>query len=306
MQDRYIPNPTRFHWGRVRFVLARPYADQSSELLDSWSREEGAVVVWGSAQVALGVFFHTDLDAAEEAEQRLKSHGHAAWSTTWCADPGGESIPVYFDFEGSWAHLSGAAGSLGYPHGLGGPHPADGEIRDRSATTADPRRAWAAAELLHRPFVPEGGIRSPHLVGPFGLPWSQQRLLASGWVTHRVLLYPAKVPPFSGRTTDQVLWIVGRLRGQATADQLFARLTRDCRVYPFLFVDQGGVLLMGALGKGGASASSSESAGTEPRRPVMPTLKESLEGIEIIQEASAQMQTVVDHRYDRLLERRHS
>lgn len=304
LRDRYIPDPSRFGWSAVRFCLARPFADSAEQLIDTWSAEPSSVVVWGSAQVVFGAFFHTDQSAAQTVEAAWAKQLRTAWALSLIIDPSTESVPVYFDFEGCWAHLCRAAGSLRYPQGLGGRGPVR---RDGDAVIAqgpDLRRSWAAAELLQRPFHVDPTGRAPHRVGPFGLPWSQQRLLSGGLVTHAVLLDPSRIPPFEGRTAGQVIWITGRFRRGETPEGLFARLTRDCRVFPFVFAAQDGTALLGTLGQGAPDGAPSDARSEEPRRPVLATLMESLEGIELLQESVSAMRYAVDHRYDRLLPRR--
>ncbi len=304
LRDRYVPTPTPFGWQRIRFALARPYADRFGELLDAWSQDPGCVVLWGSSQAVVGVFFHRDVRSAVASERESVSRGQTAWGVTVIADPRVESIPVYFDFEGAWGHLSGAAGTLSYPHGLGAWIEENPDADHTELAPADPRKAWAAAELLHRPFTSRDGGGAPHLVGPLGLAWSQQRLLATGWVTHRVLLDPARVPPFAGRTPDQVVWITGRVRPGTAPERLFDRLTRECRVFPFLYVVGDGLVLLGALGQApGTTPEPSHDPGEAPRG-VMSALKDSLESIELVQEGVGQMEYRVDHRYDRLMSRR--
>ena len=82
----------------------------------------------------------------------------------------------------------------------------------------------------------------------------------------------------------------------ARPEELFSTLTRDCRVFPFLFVTGEKKWLLGALGGAGPAPPPDPS-----RRAVLPTLREALEGIEILQEAAAGFSTPVDHRYERLL-----
>jgi hypothetical protein len=74
-------------------------------------------------------------------------------------------------------------------------------------------------------------------------------------------------------------------------------LTEECRVYPFLYVLDSDRVMIGALGRSGTGPASP----SEGRRPVLGTLQESLEGIELIQVPAPSIRTVVDHRYDRLL-----
>ncbi len=300
LEDRYIPHPVPAGRPFVSFLLARPYADKAEELARLVAEDPGAVLHWTGSQVSLSVHLHRD---AAEPRRLLKSVGSGQLSlppTLVTVRAEGPAIPVYFDFEGLWCHLAGLSGTLAYPHGLGGgadgaaPEPDDEEeVSSRLAFT--PHQWWAAGELLRRPFALEGQGRGGHLVGPFGLPFSERRLLERGWVNHRTILDPGRVPPYQGRVADQVVLVTGTPRTGARPEVLFSTLGRDCRVYPFLYVTGNDRWLLGAMGGSGPSPDA------PPRRPVLPTLREFLEGIEIHQEAAASFTAKLNHRYDRLL-----
>lgn len=294
LRDRYIPDPSRFGWPEVTFVLARPFLDREEELVELWKSDPGVVLLWSSRQLLLGVGLH-ERGEALRFERLLERPPRASAHVAVTAELTEASVPVYFDFEGLWAHLSGLTGTVAYPHGLGGQ-------RDRDADpdpAVTPHLRWALGELLHRPYTANSDGKSPHLVGPLGLPFSQQRLLTKGWVTHRVLLEPSRLPSYRGRSADQAYFISGRLREGVRAEELFAQLTRECWVFPFLFVVSPERVLLGALGSGSPVAPDPALPG--PRRPVMTTLRGSLEGIEVVQEAIGNFEVHVDHRYEQLL-----
>jgi hypothetical protein len=299
IRDRYVPDPARFGYSRITFLLGRPFADRAEELGQRWSRMSTNVLTWMSPQIALGVFYHArEVDSLaalrEVLEGRLASH-----CAILSADATAPEMPVYFDYEGLWTNLAAMSGTSSYPHGLGGSTSSAPE----EGPAVTPHQRWAASELVHRPFVAEAAGRGGHLVGPFGLAFSQLRLLRSGWVTHRVFLDVSRVPAYRGRSADEIVFVTGALREGRRAPDLFATLTRDCRVFPFLYITHGGRILLGALGRAPGSPAPAE--GTPlPRRSVMATLQESLEGIEVLQEPAAQFRTLVDHRYDRILPRR--
>ena len=295
LRDRYIPHPVPLGRPWVTFVVARPFADRVEEFGHEVAGDPGNVVLWSGAQVAMAVMFYTKPQEAQRLLSRFESGRLAAapWSLTVRVD--GPSVPVYFDFEGLWCHLAGLEGTLAYPHGLGGPV-GSGNDED-SAPLLSPHQRWAVGELLRRPFVAADQGRGGHLVGPFGLPFSQRKMLTRGWVTHRTLLDPSRVPEHRGKSADQVVFITGTPRADARPDILFGTLTRECRVYPFLFVVGPDRWLISALG--GSNPPPVDPA--SPRRPVLPTLREFLEGIEILQEAASGFSLPVDHRYDRLL-----
>ena len=296
LRDRYIPHPVPLGRPFVTFLVARPFADRVEEFGRTIAEDPGNVVLWSGAQMTIAVVFHSQASEAKRLLARIESSRLTTppWSVTVRADA--PTVPVYFDFEGLWCHLAGLEGTLAYPHGLGGPlDGGDGESERVTPLSAHQR--WAIGELLRRPFVASDQGRGGHLVGPFGLPFSQRKMLARGWVTHRTLLDPARVPEHRGKSADQVVFLTGSPKPGARPDGLFATLTRECRVFPFLFVVGENRWLVSALG--GSNPVPSEPQG--PRRPVLPTLRLYLEGIEILQEAASGFASQVDHRYDRLL-----
>jgi len=293
LRDRYIPHPVPIGRPYVTFLLARPYADRFEEFGTKLSGDSSNVVFWSGTQIALGVFFDRRPTDGRKLAERIESARLATNPLVLTVDVHGPSVPVYFDFEGLWCHLAELPGTLAYPHGLGGGLP---EAEDEDwRLTLTPHQQWAVSELLRRPFTATEQGRGAHLVGPTGLPFSQRRTMSRGWITHRTLLDPSRVPPYQGRSPDQVVFLAGTPRKEVRPEVLFATLTRECRVFPFLFVIGPDRWLLGALG--GSTASPDASS----RRPVLPTLRQFLEGIEIIQEAAGAFHPLVDHRYDRLV-----
>ncbi len=296
LRDRYVPAPTLFGFPEVTIALGRPFADQAQALAERWAGEPGNVLLWVGPAAALGVFFHRTAKESKAAGQRLARPELTASVLALHPRADENGVPAYFDFEGVWSHLSGAGGTQAYPKGL---PPLPPQIDPENPGLWNPRRRWAARELLTRPFTAEEQGRAGHLVGTFGLPLAQKALLAQGWVLHRVLAEPANVPPFRGRLMDRVVFITGTLQEGIRPEILFATLCHECRVFPFLYAVDGPHLLIGALGQSlvGPGAEMPE---TEPRRPVMPTLQQSLQGIQVAEERAGGLRVVVDHRYDRI------
>ena len=293
LRDRYIPHPVPLGLPFVSTWVARPYADRAEEFVSTISSDPGNVLLWTGTQVAIAVFFHATVADARRLGDRVVSARLAAPPVVVTLRADGPTLPVYFDFEGLWCHLAEMEGTLAYPHGLGGGGTGDEETEVRLTT----HQTWAVGELLRRPFVALEQGRGGHLVGPFGLPFSQRKMLVRGWVTHRTLLDPARLPPFQGKSADQIVLISGTPRAGARPEVLFATLTREARVFPFLLAVGHDRWLLGALG----GSNPDGAAKRPPRRPVLPTLREYLEGIEIVQEAASGFTAPVDHRYDRLV-----
>ena len=296
LRDRYVPHPSPLGRPFVTFLVARPYADRLEEFTRTVSANDGNVVLWSGAQLSVAVFFHPSAPDGARFVAKLERDRLLASPLVLTISADGPTVPVYFDFEGLWCHLAGLEGTLAYPHGLGGQLGLPSEDGESSAGPLSSHQQWAIGELLRRPFTAAEQGRGGHLVGPFGLPFSQRRVLAKGWITHRTLLEPARLPAYQGRSADQVVLISGTPKPGARPELLFSTLTHECRVFPFLFVVNPSRWLLGALG-GGAPGTSSD----PDRRAVLPTLRESLEGIEILQEAATGFSSPVDHRYERLL-----
>jgi hypothetical protein len=297
LRDRYIPHPVPLGVPVVTFLLVRPYADRFEELVRTLAADPGAVVVWTGGQVTLSVLFHGSPTTPRKLVERIVSAKLATPPIGITVRANGPAVPVYFDYEGLWSHLVGLSGTLAYPHGLGGGSPPSEEEEAEANPALSSHQRWAISELLRRPFVASADGRESHLVGPFGLPFSQRKILQRGWIVHRTILDPTRLPPYGGRAADQVVFLTGTPRSGARPELLFSILTRESQVYPFLFVVGPDRWMLGALG--GSGPPPPGAFGT--RRPVLPTVQQYLEGIEIVQEPSAGFSARVDHRYDRLL-----
>ncbi|MGI0151136.1 MAG: hypothetical protein ACREC5_04275, partial [Thermoplasmata archaeon] len=113
-----------------------------------------------------------------------------------------------------------------------------------------------------------------------------------------VLLAPWAVPSYRGRPADRLVLLHCSLRGGIEPEGLFASLTQECRVFPFLFARVGREVLLGVLGAG--RESSSGFTRTPPRRAATSMLRAALESIQSWEEDLARLAVPVDHRYDRL------
>ncbi|MCI4319267.1 MAG: hypothetical protein L3K23_03930 [Thermoplasmata archaeon] len=293
--DRYVPDPVAFGFPWVAFLAARPFADRIREFVKMLSDHPAAVVVASSPQFLLGVAWAESERAAREFVDSPTKNGLAGWSYGVVSDARSGSIPVYFDYEGAWSHVAGAMGTTDYPRGLGGNPPGENDPGPSSRRTS-----WAALELVHRPFAAEAEGRPGHVIGTFGLPWSQRRLLEAGTVRHRVLLDAGRIPPYQGRAAGQLVAITGTLKEGHSAGALLATLTQASRVFPLLMASGSGRLIILALGQAAGPSSHSFPRDAE-RQPPMSRLRDALEGIEILQDSVTSISPWVNHRYDRLL-----
>lgn len=291
--DRYIPDPRLVGLPWVSFLLIRPFADWRGALVESLSRDPQCVHLVAGPNLILSIHWDQQEKASRSRWVSIQEPGWVAGGAqlTVAVDPG--SVPVYFDFEGLWGHLANLPGTASYPRGLAG-----GSTPTVAAPPSPmaPHQRWAVRYLLERTVPPAAGSGSGRPVGPFGLPFTARRLIEQGWVSRRSILAPASVPPYQGRTAGRTFFVVGTPRPGARPEELFQRLVGECRVYPFLFVAGTDRWLIGA------AAGSRESAPPPtPRRPVLPTLGSSCQGIEIFEADESSPRPVVDHRYDRLL-----
>ncbi len=299
LHDRYVPDPSRIGFPYATFVVARPFLDRYADFLGA--RPTAGLVevaLWASPQISLAVFFHADPDAGANAVARWQSQRILASATRLTVPLAAPSVPVYFDFEGLWDHLVGLDGTSSYPHGLGGARP---DVFGSAAPDPPPtpHTRWAFGHLLGRPVAAAERGEDGHLLGAFGLPFSERRLLAKGWVTHRVFLEPSRLPPYMGRAADRVHFISGVPRPGARPEQAFETLTAECRVFPFLFVVAPDRWLFGALG--GSSPETGPGDEARRRRSVIGVLRDAMEGIEIVHDASESFSMAINHRYDRLV-----
>ncbi len=294
LHDRYVPDPARLGRPYATFVIARPYADRLGALAVAPTGSAVLPVLWTSPQLALAILFHARPGDGPATARRWHDGAIIATEVVVTVDVRQPTVPVYFDFEGIWDHLTGLPGTISYPHGLGGVLQDEGGEAPLSAHTL-----WAYGNLLARPFAARENGEDGHQLGVFGLPFSERRLLTRGWVTHRVLLNPSQVPSYGGRAADRLFLIAGAPKPGARPDVLFARLTRDHRAFPFLYAVGSDRWMIGALG--GEPLPPPQPDDRRSRPPILPMLAEFLAGIEIFQEPVASLSMEIDHRYDRLL-----
>jgi hypothetical protein len=299
LTDRYVPSPTLFGYPEVTIAAGRPFADQQAALADGWAKEPGNVLEWTSPQLTLGVFFHRNARERRIALARIADSSRVSGLAIVHPDLEQNGLPVYFDFEGIWVHLSNGNGMSGYPKSLP-PLPERLAADDEVTRRWTPRNRWAARELLLRPMQVETQGRPGHLVGPFGLPFAQRRLLEEGWLLHRVLAEPGQIPGYRGRLMDRTVLVTGTLAPGRSAADLFATLTRECRVFPFLFTSDETHVLIGLLGQRGPVEGPPDPVDAG-RRSVMPLLRDTLREIQILEETTSAIRVPVDHRFDRLL-----
>ncbi|MDE1819982.1 MAG: hypothetical protein KGI98_03900 [Euryarchaeota archaeon] len=290
VEDRYLPVPSALGLNRVSFVLARPFTDRIQETSQLISSEPGAVVVLTGTQLVLGTVFHASEEGADQLRARLSSHVGGGVLAFLSLDPKEPRVPVYYDFEGAWAHFVGLRGTVHYPRPLPiGPGPS------RWGRRASLIGASASLQLLRRPFPEMNGGRPSHLAGPATLPGSQRRLLEHGLVEWRVSLHPGVVPKYDNRSIAHLIMTRGTLRDQDGLPDLFSVLVGRCGVFPFLVASDGSQVLIGSLGTGLQAGAQS------PHRAVLSTISRHLGNLEVVREPMESVRAPLWQRYDRLL-----
>ncbi len=290
VDDRYLPVPSALGLHRVSFVLMRPFTDRIREISQLISSEPGAAVVLSGTQIVLGTVFHASEEGADELREKLSSGPGGSVLAFLSLDPQEPRVPVYFDFEGAWAHFVGIKGTVHYPRPLPmGPGPS------RWGRGASLVGSSASLQLLRRPFPEFNGGRPSHLVGPATLPGSQRRLLVRGLVEWRVMLRPGVVPTCGNRSITHLIVTRGTLRDPNGLPALFSDLAGSCRVFPFLVASDGSEVLIGSLGTGFEAVAQSR------RRAVLPVISRHLGNLEVVRESMASVKTPLWHRYERLL-----
>lgn len=287
--DRYLPDPRSVGWTWVSFLLASPFADRSPLLLERWVRYPGSTVLWRGPQWDFAVLFHRDQSGPSRLRERLAPPDLAPLVRHVSVEVDPQTVPVYFDYAGLWSHIAGDSGVLRYPRPLA---ERPGPVAPLSGSLAR-----SLAELVHLPFGIGPVPREGHRLGPLGLPRSQRRLLAQRAVVHRTLIDPRHLPPYRGRAGDEIVLITGAIRDPQIFPKLLPDLWRDCRVYPFLCATDRSQVLLAGLSQAGRGST----ADGFPRRPVLATLSESLQDIEVRRQPVSSLEVVLDHRYDRLV-----
>ncbi len=291
VSDRYIPNPASFGYSAALFLLAVPYADRASELVRSWVEEGEATLVWAHPHQCFGVFFRKDPASIRSLEQRLTDATRVRTSESVTADlTDASSVPVYFDLEGAWSHLSSNGGTRRYPR------PLVTAARPEPPFQANTLRS--AADLVTRPIrAAEQG--SPwRQVGPFWLPRTQRKLVQGRHLNHRTLLNPGQLEEYQGKRADQAVFVTGKLREGGRAPTLLQTLNRS-GAYPWLLAAGGGRVLIGL-------AAQRDPPGPNQGGPVAiqntlsEILSQHLEGMQVVRESFSSYQVAADHRYDRL------
>lgn len=277
LREVVLPNPGPCGFS-VEFRLARPTLAERPRIETEWASDADCVLLWIGLHAAFGVFFHAtsapSTPAADEPPAFAVRVGRRSGS-----------VPCYFDYSGLWARFGGDARPEGYPEGLA------------TRATAPDARTLAAAErfLAGTSNAREEPMEFARLVGrgTEGTGTDPASILQP-----RTVFAPAPIPALQGRRITEVLFVRGSLRPGVPGAHLLSRLTSECRVFPFLFAEADGSVILAGMGQ------------TDARRPgrtavrsaaasVSSVVGEALDPAEALIEPMDALTERIGHRYPR-------
>ena len=112
----------------------------------------------------------------------------------------------------------------------------------------------------------------------------------------RSFLNPAACSRWASNFPEALAFVRGVLVETATAPELFRLLVTDCRVNPFLFTTDGRSVLFACLSN---RVEDREEISVSQRIALLPTVQRFLRQIVVLREPLVDLDTLVDHRYDR-------
>lgn len=283
LKECYLPRPDLFGVDRVRFLLVQPFSEAWDRSVRLLRAERGTVLLWATPETLLAVIFERGHEYREE-RLVIPSTSGRYWSVS--TGPDGAGVVSYFDFEGAWSAATCGAATVRYPRGFPDLRP--------SARPLSERDRRAVRTLLLRPNVQY--YEAPHFprLRSSRPSHDEVRLLASGWLAHRVVPNLGEIPQHHGHRAERVVFVTGALSPHRSAREFFSSLVTCVRVHPFLFVYDGTRVLFATLSPAPASLA-------EGRESIADVLRQHLIKIEVVREPISSLSAVVDHRYDRLL-----
>ncbi|MDE1820732.1 MAG: hypothetical protein KGJ23_15310 [Euryarchaeota archaeon] len=292
--DRYLPQPGLLELPFVTLILAEPFVEHASAVLETWSADPRIVLLWTSPQGLLAVRLGSSPKPSLPGIRDVSDGRALRRQFALTLDTRAAQLPIYFDFEAAWSRAVGLQGSLAYPHGWTSVPREPGATAPRLPSA--PARV-SVAGLVNRPFEVESSGRPPNLNAPFFLPRSQVRALEQGWVHRRVFLDPVHLSALQAPRIENLVFIHGRMLRGSLPDRLLEELVTRCLVTPYLYASDGTSLILGAVSPLPPSTVSSSA----PRTSVSATLGNYLEGIEVTRVPLTSLRAPVNHRYDRLV-----
>lgn len=287
VSDRYVPAPPVFGTRWATAVLARPYAEEMGPLVDRWRQVPGNVVLWKGLHTVFGLFLHPE-PSLEMPKPTSPGIANPSPLTRLTVDLLRPTIPIYFDFEGAWANISGGMSLWQYPRPLV-------LVPESKEALASGGSRKIAADLVGRTGDGSGteSERAPHRMGPHALPRSARRMVERGWLQWRTFPRLASLALSDGRGVESAVILYATLKEGRTAPALFRELVVR-RSFPFLLMTDGARVTAGFL------SSKLPVAGGNPHAAAQ-VLTEHLTQVEAYREPTTDLQEVVCHRYGGIL-----
>lgn len=288
--ERFVPDPLAWGLRFLRFDLVRPKPGEEAECSERFETDPDAFHVWRGNGLVFAATLLRDRRARDETKAR-KEPWEVNRSRQLDVDLREPSVPIYFDFEGAWSRIAGAAGPHVYPRPL--PHWAGGDSLDETRIPESLRRD--AEDLIRRPFRAHGGRDSGRHLGSllgFGGPRSAP---AAGLVQRRCFLDLSKLAGFNGWRPQALSFVTGTLRAGEQPEALHHSLLFDGGMTPFLFSTDGRSILIGAL------SPAPRAVAKRPLTRISEILSKRLEHWSLVDTEVSSLSTPLNHRYDRLL-----
>jgi hypothetical protein len=292
VQERYIPNLVLLGRPLLTVVFAQPYAEYFRDVVRRWKVLDGNILLWRGGTSVLGVFFRSPL------KPTLKHSGELGGPETFSRlraleiDTRVSAVPAYFDFQGAWSRVMGGPDPVGYPHSLpdrnGWPNP----VREASQSVL------RLIEMTTRSAIHAGRWSGQVGPSPSGLGRDEvARARDNRLVTLRAFLGVGSLPGYRQWELRQIVFLTGRLRRPAQDWVILEELKRRVGLTPFLFVSDQVDVLLALLSP---NPNAQERVGEANAESVVVALNEFFSSIHVTREATGDLATLVDHRYDRL------
>jgi hypothetical protein len=277
LSDAFVPNGPAYGRPFATFALVRPYLDQIEHDQERWASDSSVALLWSSPETLFAVSF---------SREPLEFAGRYREQLILTVDARRPHVPAYFDFEGLWAGLAGLDGLLEYPQPLPGTGaPFGSRLGGPMALTGVPPPMTPGRVVLAT--RESGDTRR----GPSTLPRHLRRSARLGYLRYRVFPRFDRVPPFPDASVDGFAFVSGTLARDRRPEELFQALIWNARVFPFLFVTDGGTVLLGA-----ATSSASRPGGSS----ILAEIGRYLNRIQVVRLPLRSISTTIDHEYGRL------
>ncbi|MCI4317432.1 MAG: hypothetical protein L3J96_02745, partial [Thermoplasmata archaeon] len=281
--ERFVPDPLAWGLPYLRLDVLRPGPVEEGSVSDRLAASPGAFHVWRGA----GLVFAASFVGAPGPHKPTISAG-AAWRLD--VDLREPSVPIFFDFEGAWSRVVGAAPRV-YPR----PVPSwSGAGKSGEGRPSAPVRREAEA-LIRRPFAGRGGARAGRHLGSWVGFGGGRRAMSVGLVQRRCFLDLARLPGFNGWHLQSLAFLKGDTRPGEGAETLYHELLADGGMTPFLFATDRRSVLIGAL------SPAPPTTAARPRARLSEILARRLASRTLVTMQVSSLVTPVDHWYDRIL-----